>query len=308
MADGTPIIIKKKKGHGHGHHGGAWKVAYADFVTAMMAFFMVMWIMGMTDSTRSMIQGYFNDPLGFTKNEPKSRVNIQPSNGSPYSTSKSSSKGAGDTEIRTERTEAARAAAEIKNALKGAANESGAGAGPNDAAVQALYKNVEVSVNDEGLVIDFVENAGAVFFEVGSSQIRPGALTLIRRVAPILTRVNRKIVIEGHTDARPYVGNGYDNWDLSNDRAFAMRRALRGSGVPSNQFLEVRAYGPTRLKVPEDPYHFSNRRVTVLLPFTWRGGDKAPGMPRDLLNSEIQGVFKRPVDVGPATELVPKKD
>src|SRR5689334_15823960 len=70
--DGTPIIIKKKKSHGHAHHGGSWKVAYADFVTAMMAFFMVMWIMGLSDETKAQIQGYFNDPVGFVKNEPKS--------------------------------------------------------------------------------------------------------------------------------------------------------------------------------------------------------------------------------------------
>src|SRR2546421_11419378 len=76
--DATPIIIKRKKAHGHAHHGGSWKVAYADFVTAMMAFFMVMWIMGLSQDTRAQIQGYFNDPLGFVKNEPKSKINIMP--------------------------------------------------------------------------------------------------------------------------------------------------------------------------------------------------------------------------------------
>jgi chemotaxis protein MotB len=76
--DATPIIIKKKKAAGHAHHGGSWKVAYADFVTAMMAFFMVMWIMGLSDDTRTKIQGYFNDPIGFEKNQPKAMAVISP--------------------------------------------------------------------------------------------------------------------------------------------------------------------------------------------------------------------------------------
>ncbi len=300
MADGTPIIIKKKKGHEHGHHGGAWKVAYADFVTAMMAFFMVMWIMGMSESTKSMIQGYFNDPIGFTKNEPKSRVNIQPSGGSQYNPASADKKGMGASDVSGEKSSAAATGDEIKKEIKQAAS--------GDPNLKSLYANVDVNVSEEGLEIDFVENSGAVFFEIGSAQIRSGAMQLISRIAPILAKTKRKIVVEGHTDARPYNGNGYDNWDLSNDRAFAMRRALRGTGVPSNQFLEVRAYGPTRLKNTSDPYHFSNRRVTVLLPFTWRGGDRTSNLPQDILREKVQGVFKTPVNIKPSPTVIRKDE
>lgn len=290
MADGTPIIIKKKKAHGHGHHGGAWKVAYADFVTAMMAFFMVMWIMGMSAETRSMVSGYFNDPVGFIKNEPKARPDLRPFRGRPNPGGATVSTQAALTE--------AEAAQKLKQSLSQAAGE-GSGKGDKDGDIAALFKNVRVKVTPEGVVVDFIENAGAVFFEVGSANIRPGAMKLIQRLAPTLGKAGRKMFIEGHTDSRPFPGSGYDNFDLSNARAQALRRALKSFGIGDARILGVRGYADKRLAVPEDPYSFANRRVSLVLPFDSFAGAATPKLPRELLKNEIQGAFKRPVNIEP---------
>jgi chemotaxis protein MotB len=293
MADGTPIIIKKKKGHAHGHHGGAWKVAYADFVTAMMAFFMVMWIMGMTDSTRMSLQGYFNDPVGFMKNEPRNPVRIMPFKGPPGGSDNafSSLQAPGKTEKE--------AGQELKTEIEKAVTEGQGGKGNGDAEVKALFKNVHIRITPDGVVIDFVENAGAVFFDVGSAHIRPGAMKLIQRLAPVLVSADKKMYVEGHTDSRPFPSASYDNFDLSNDRAQALRRALKAYGVGDKRILGTRGFADRRLAVPENPYHFANRRVSLVLPFEERGGNSVPSMPKALLKDEIQGAFKSPVIIQP---------
>ncbi len=273
MSDGTPIIIKKKKVSGHGgHHGGAWKVAYADFVTAMMAFFMVMWIMGLSDQTRAQIQGYFNDPLGFTKNEPKAKVNISPP-GQQYSRI-GSNQSAGSTDARKTQEPAGdlkEQAEKVKDQIQKELNKDSAG-------LEGLTKDVEVNVTDEGLEIQFIEKERA-FFEVGSAVLSQAGKKLIARIAPILASTDHRMMIDGHTDARPYPGSGYDNWDLSGDRANAMRRALKAGGVTPKQIVSVRANADTKLRKPEDPYDASNRRVTVLLPYDKPAEQKQPETP-----------------------------
>ncbi|MBV6458267.1 MAG: Motility protein B [Fimbriimonadaceae bacterium] len=289
MSDVGAVIIKKKRGHGeHGHHGGSWKVAYADFVTAMMAFFMVMWIMGLSDETRAQIQGYFNDPLGFVKNEPRSNSVIHVP-GMPYS-KKVEKAGPGDTHFRQEQEDARQLQSQVQAALEG----SGSG-GATD--VQELLKNVSITLTQEGLLIEFIENNGEVFFKLGSSEVQPAARHLISQVAPVLARSGRSMFIDGHTDARPLSG-AYDNWDLSGARAAAVRRALIAGGVRANQLLGVRAYADTQPRKAEDPFHFSNRRVTVLLPF---GADKPKHLvtPSDEMRATVQGVFRKPADVAP---------
>jgi chemotaxis protein MotB len=298
MADGTPIIIKKKKVVGHGgHHGGSWKVAYADFVTAMMAFFMVMWILGLSASTKAQIQGYFNDPLGFTKNEPKADVNIVRFASGPPKTVTSQGKSAGDTDSAMKRDEDQIRALEKK--IEKAVSSGGAD-------LSKLLKNIEFEVTDEGLRIEMIEASGSVFFQSGSAAIRPEARKLVARIAPLVVKSGRGIVIEGHTDSMPYPGNGYNNWDLSTDRASAMRRLLQAVGVPLKRFIQVRGYADTQLRNPSKPYHYSNRRVTILLPFH-SVSDTLIGMPKEDLQNRIQGVFRRPVEVAPEHPDVSKE-
>lgn len=294
MSDGTPIIIKKKKVAHAAHHGGSWKVAYADFVTAMMAFFMVMWIMGLSDSAKSQIQGYFNDPLGFVKNEPKTQVNIASFRSSPPRTGPWNQNGGGsqgDSAAKADEDAVRKLGKEIAQAMDQAAEGNGQ--------LQEVLKHVEFVVTDEGLRIEFIEGAGAVFFDTGSSIIRPQAKQLIARVAPLIAASGRKIVIEGHTDARPYSKpDGYDNWDLSNDRAQSMRRLLKSMSVPEKRVIEVRGFAATQLRKPEDPFDYTNRRVSVLLAFN-RLGETEVGTPSNDLKDHIQGMFRRPVDVAP---------
>jgi chemotaxis protein MotB len=295
MNDGTPIIIKKKKVVGHGgHHGGSWKVAYADFVTAMMAFFMVMWILGLSDSTKAQIQGYFNDPLGFTKNEPKAPVNIVQFSSGPPKTVAASGNQMGDSAapIKLEEKEMKAFETKLKQAVADAGKGKGKGLGE-------LIKNVDFTITSEGLRIELVEASGAVFFETGCATIRPEARKLIARMVPLLIESKRGVKLEGHTDSRPYANsNGYDNWDLSGDRAQAVRRLLKGFGMPNSQFLDVRAYADRHLRIPSNPYHYSNRRVTILLPFHSMR-DQQVGLPKEELKDKIQGVFRRPIDIAP---------
>lgn len=268
MAEGTPIIIKKKKGHGgHGHHGGSWKVAYADFVTAMMAFFMVMWIMGLSDQSKAQVQGYFNDPSGFMRSMPRSHNIINLKTAPPKRGESGGNGGHGEAEGK----EMQSVAGDVKKELEKAFAK--------DPTAKAMIKNIEESMTDEGLRIEFVESAGTVFFESGSFAFRKEALPIIRTVGRVLHDSKRKIVLEGHTDARPYSGHGYDNWNLSTDRALAMYRGLMGAGVPEIQFTMVRGLAATQLKTPGDPLNPVNRRVTILLPF----GEKlrTDGFPKD---------------------------
>jgi len=269
--EGTPIIIKKKKAHGHAHHGGSWKVAYADFVTAMMAFFMVMWILGLSDESKSQISGYFNDPMGYSKTQPMTR-NIVKFPGTPVS---------GGT-VQQQKTSLARKQKltivylykklheEIKMALaSGVKGEDG-----KLVDVKKLAENLDVSITKEGLRIEFKDGATPAFFESGSAEIRPEGRALILRLAKVLAASHRPMKVEGHTDAVPYARTGYDNWDLSGDRANSMRRVLMAGGVTSKDFLGVAGYADTRLKDPNNPTSISNRRVSVLLPIPGVAADE----------------------------------
>ena len=285
MNDGNPIIVKRKKVQAAAHHGGSWKVAYADFVTAMMAFFMVMWIMGMSQETRSMVAGYFNDPLGFMKNQPKSRSPFAIP-GSPVQKSTVAQKGPNSKSSVDEELELKRIEGEFKAAIQA------------DVDLKALAQHVEIALEDEGLRIELVETTGAVFFESGQAVIRPEAKRLISKIAPILGKSTRPVIIEGHTDAAPYPSPNYDNWNLSSDRANSVRRCMSASGVNAKQFVEIRGYADTRLKNTASPFHFSNRRVTVLLPFKRMVGTP-DNLPSEQLKNEIQGYFRRTLGIAP---------
>ncbi|MBX7133180.1 MAG: flagellar motor protein MotB [Fimbriimonadaceae bacterium] len=281
MSDGTPIIIKKKKAHGHGHHGGSWKVAYADFVTAMMAFFMVMWIMGLSDQTRAQIQGYFNDPAGFMKNPPRSK-NIMVA-GMPASKKAASKENGEDVQGKQE------AARQLERKLKGELSAEGK-AGDNE--VKALLQGVEITITDEGVQIEFIEKH-RTFFEIGSAVIRPEARQVVATIGKVLAATKRTMMIDGHTDSRPLNNPAYNNWDLSTDRAAAVRRLFQTTGVSDKQFLQVRGNADRKLRIPSDPYNSENRRVTIMLPF------KVYGLPADLVTNKTGENFPPEVDLRP---------
>jgi len=251
--DGTPIIIKKVKAHGHAHHGGSWKVAYADFVTAMMAFFMVMWIMGLSDQTKSQISGYFNDPLGFSKTPPMSK-SIADFKGH-QSAKPGDSREKGNQQLAEDgKIQAVAEALEKELGLDGGKKtDSGA---------------IDISIGAEGLRIELVEDPASVFFASGSAEIMPKGKRIIReRIAPILAKSKRMIIFEGHTDAKPYDSSTYDNWDLSNDRALSVKREMVADHVARKQVMQVRGMADRKLKYPGRPFDPHNRRVVILLPF-----------------------------------------
>lgn len=239
----TPIrvVVKKKKGHG-GHHGGAWKVAYADFVTAMMALFIVLWIVGQSSSVKQAISAYFKDPGVFESG--RGGNILHGSHGSaPVPTSNISA------EIEKLKAEAKK----LEEAIK------------SNADLEKFKDKIEITVTKEGLRIELLENAAGLFFDVGSSKPKPDTVKLLQLVGKEVGQLNNKIMIEGYTDARPYVSPDYTNWELSSDRANMARRILEQNGMRKDQVLQVRGFADRNLKHPDKPLDVGNRRVSILV-------------------------------------------
>jgi chemotaxis protein MotB len=238
------IIVKKKKGHG-GHHGGAWKVAYADFVTAMMALFIVLWIVGQSNAVKQAISMYFKDPGVFESGQGGGI--LQGSSGSAPSPTSNAA-------IEMEKLKAE--AKKIEDAIASTPE------------FDKFKDKIQITVAKEGLRIDLVENATGLFFDVGSAQIKPETIRLLKLVAQEIGRLNNSIMIEGYTDSRPYVGKDYSNWELSADRANTARRILEENGVRRDQVLQVRGFADRNLKHPDQPMDSANRRVSILVAAT----------------------------------------
>jgi chemotaxis protein MotB len=248
------VIVKKKIVGGGGHHGGSWKVAYADFVTAMMAFFMVMWILGMDDKTKQAIEGYFANPVGYKKGFGA---------GSSPLSSGSSPSAIQKTPMRMiVRTTEQRTFENLRRSIldKLAENDS----------LKKLNAVVDVQVTNEGLRIELIESGkGDVYFPIGSAKMNAATMLTLQLVGAELREMENKIVLEGHTDGARYGTDGaYGNWELSTDRANAARRVLQSTGVAANRVVEVRGYADTKPRVLNDPMAPANRRISILLPYT----------------------------------------
>jgi len=256
------IIIKKvKKGHG-GHHGGSWKVAYADFVTAMMAFFMVMWILGMDQNVRQAIEGYFSNPVGMKEG---------------YSTGASPiSSGNSPGAISTKPIKMINRMHEVEDFKEIARRIQAQLEGPNG--LGKLAAQVEVIITQNGLRIELIEAGdGETFFAFGSAELKPAAQRVLRVIASELREPSTSVVVEGHTDSAPFGSRrGYSNWELSSDRAHAARRAIEGAGVGYGRIRQIRGYADHELRNPENPLDPANRRISILLPFSTPAPD-VPG-------------------------------
>ena len=251
-SDKRPIIIVKKKGHGHGgHHGGAWKVAYADFVTAMMAFFMVMWIIGMDPNVKNSIEGYFSNPVGYKKGFS--------SGASPISVG-SSPANVSTTPIKLIARQAEEhALTDVGGRIKSKLHEAG---------LTDIGDRIEIIKTTTGLRIELAEgSSGQEFFDVASSTMTPVMKKTLEIVAGELKPLNNPVIIEGHTDAAQYAGM-YSNWELSADRANAARRVMEAAGLDGQRVMEVRGMADRDLRNPANPLDPRNRRITILLPFT----------------------------------------
>jgi chemotaxis protein MotB len=231
----APIIIKKKKGGHGGHHGGAWKVAYADFVTAMMALFIVLWLMNSSVQVRKAISAYFRDPSGSGK------------------LAGSASAGTGETVSVTKDN-----MADLKDMLEQAIKKS-----PE---LAPLKNYVQMSVTGEGLRVELLESDKGIFFQSSSAAPSPLGEEMVVRLAQELAKLPNDLMIEGHTDAKPFSGRTeYSNWELSTDRANAARRLIESHGVRPGQIIQVRGFADHNLRNPDDPEDASNRRVSVIV-------------------------------------------
>lgn len=246
------IIIKKVVKKGGGHHGGGWKVAYADFVTAMMAFFLVMWIVGMDSDVKDIVQGYFNNPIGFRQSfgsgmDPTSQ---------------------GSNPIPSDLQRIPRFVRQVEERRFRAVRDQIENEIDNLTGDIELGGQIEIVVTPEGLRIELREGMdGASFFSTGSDNVTPQAERVIRIVAEGISELPNHVIIEGHTDAAPYPGAGYTNWELSADRANAARRLLTEYGMQPYRVMGVRGYADRNLLFPIAPLDPANRRVTILIPY-----------------------------------------
>ena len=236
MEAGQPIIVIKKKGGHGGHHGGAWKVAYADFVTAMMSLFIVLWLMNSTPKpVQDAIAGYFNDPKG--------------------TASKKGSTG-------TENPKPTEKKKDDMNALKADLNK----AIEKMNLLNSVKKQIEIKVTEEGLRIELVEDEKGTFFELGKAKPTPTLEAILKVLANQLKDLPNTLSIEGYTDARPYANaDGYGNWELSSDRANEARREMQNDGIRMNQVSQVRGFADQRLHFPDKPFDAGNRRISLVV-------------------------------------------
>ena len=268
-----PIIIKRIKKGGHGFHGGAWKIAYADFVTAMMAFFLMMWLIGSTtEGDRKGIAEYFQTPLrvallGGASGSGDSSSLVR-GGGEDLSRSVGQVKG-GDVEsrrraanleaLRDEQRQAERARLQkLAEDLDRRISESG---------LEALKSQIRLDMTRDGLRIQIVDAANRPMFASGSAIVQPYMRTLLRDIGSILVEVPNRLTLEGHTDAIPFGGGalGYTNWELSADRANASRRELVAGGLPVDRVLRVQGLAASSPFERDDPNAPVNRRISIIV-------------------------------------------
>ncbi len=268
-----PIIIKRIKKGGHGKHGGAWKIAYADFVTAMMAFFLLMWLLGSTtEGDKKGIADFFNSPL---------KVSLMGGSGSGDSSSVVRGGGAdltrstgqvkdGDVpakrrllNLKALQAEQKRAELARLEALKQKVEQALA-ASPK---LAAMRSQIRLDMTRDGLRIQITDEQNRPMFDSGSAVVKPYMRELLQEIGHVLSDVPNHITLEGHTDAQPYGGGdrGYSNWELSSDRANASRREIVAGGLPDDRMLLVEGMASSKLFVPEEPQSPLNRRISIIV-------------------------------------------
>jgi chemotaxis protein MotB len=243
MSVKPPIIVIKKKGSHGVHHGGAWKVAYADFVTAMMALFIVLWLMNSSKPIQEAVGGYFKDPTGTAK---KIGSDMQGA-GESFTISKDNME-------------------ELKEELQKSIRQV-----PN---FDKMKSHIDMTITSEGLRIELMESATSTFFENGKPEPNTNGQDILTALALELGTLPNKIAVEGHTDSKPYSqGGSYGNWELSVDRANAARRLMQEHGIRGDQIMQVRGFADQHLRKPADPLDPSNRRVSLIVQYLHRKPD-----------------------------------
>lgn len=267
-----PIVIKRIKKVAGGHHGGAWKIAYADFVTAMMAFFLLMWLLG--SSTQSQLEGiseYFKTPLkiafmgGSSIGESNSlikgggtdltRQHGQVKNGEIITNDKANKQAIKVIKERIELEKLEGLKKKIEEAIQ---------ANPQ---LQRFANQLLLDITTDGLRIQIVDEQNRPMFALGRAELQPYTRTILREIGKMLNEVTNKISLSGHTDAKPFPSGdkGYSNWELSADRANASRRELIVGGMDANKMLQVVGLSSAVLFDKDDPLNPINRRISIVV-------------------------------------------
>ena len=263
MAEQHPevkIIVKKKKGGHAAAHGGAWKVAYADLVTALMAFFILMWILSnASTATKAAIGKHFTEGPGYWDTAGgKEMIETYNKGILPGGRGMSPNPGEGDGGPDLEAKEKERAAMEetaaaIEQAFK------------EDKLLQAFQDQISMDFTDEGLRVQVQDKAAQVLFDSGSARVKPYTLSILKEIAKELGKLPNHVVIGGHTDSQKYASQAYTNWELSSERANAARRVLESSGLRQDQVRRTTGYSDTIPLEGHDPKDSQNRRISIVV-------------------------------------------
>lgn len=271
----APPIIKRIKKTGHGHHGGSWKIAYADFVTAMMAFFLLMWLVAsLNKAQKAGIAEYFKQPMkvamfgGDSTGNRKNIVagggpNIEDSDGQVTATNKplkSQDQIAKETKMEEASSDELQKLKELKSEINLSMEK--------DPSLSGLKDQLLMDVVSEGLRIQLIDNQKKPMFDVGSDKLNPGIEPVLANLAKLLNSVPNKITIQGHTDASPYNNPEeleYTNWELSTQRANAARRALIKLGLDENKVMTITGFSSTVLLDKANPLNPENRRISIIV-------------------------------------------
>ena len=249
MSSKPPIIVIKKKGGHGGHHGGAWKVAYADFVTAMMALFIVLWLLNSSKKIQDAVGGYFRDPQGTAEKAGKDIIGSNATSIVPADNMQQLKQ-------------------QLEKAISGIPN------------FDKLKSHIEMTITPEGLRIELIEGANGTFYESGSPKLNADGQDILNALAAELGKLPNKLSVEGHTDAKPYSQkSNYGNWELSADRANSARRSLQANGVREDQITQVRGFADQDLKKPDAPLDPANRRISLIVHYTQPGASSSDSTP-----------------------------
>lgn len=296
-----PIIIKKvKKGGGHGHHGGAWKVAYADFVTAMMAFFIVMWILFSSEDVKESVQYYFEHPEEFSvlTGQPSGQVPIDLGLKPRYGSGKEgNADGTGGAEFSLKLDSSSTNA--LAEALRHKAIEDSVAAQEKVEEIgkdlQRRFKeltavrpdlddilsSIKIEMTKEGLRIELIETTNSLFFQIGSANLSQEARSVLSQLGDEIGKLPNHVEIEGHTDSRGFSNREIrSNWELSTERANSARRYLEKNGLWDGQIVKVTGYADRKLRNVDNPFDVTNRRVSIVIKQLTAG---------DLMPTEVAG-------------------
>jgi len=284
----TPRIIKKVHGHG-GHHGGSWKVAYADFVTAMMALFIVLWIMAQSQSIRENVAQYFKNPgilpgskgimetSGLTGKIPTPGQSLDNQQPPPA-----------PAEFDVEKAKLEEAMKHIEEIIAQLPD------------LKKLQEQIKLEITEEGLRIELLEKEDSLFFDVGSATPKGNFRQALQVISQELGKLPNRVALEGHTDARPYGSQHYTNWELAVDRANAARRIMLDNGLKASQLSEVRGYADQRLKNPHNPLDYRNRRVSIIVLNKDKSQQPALSYPLEKIDMAPTAPHSLPEPISPA--------